>query len=245
MNMSIGSMTVVKGSDYSLEPRGSRWDSALRRRSYEGSSIAARDGWLTFTPGPERAAGAWSLTIGSGTGQAAKIVHVYGLIVRGLMGTGIYLDRYAVLDSHGRVLASFPSGVERPGSYDNNEAWFPAGDVERLADSVGMVYEEDQVDSPQEVVDRYSGLYEDAKMARCLAYHDTIFFVPFGLSIMVIPVWYPPAPGDGWGIWLLHLLIFSFGAAFAGFGVLHYPPILRRYRRWMKVKHPERFASGR
>lgn len=227
-------------SGHALTPKGNRWDSAERRLSYEDSSIVARDARLTFIPARERAADAWSLPIGSGTGQAAKIVHVYGLIVRGLMGGGVYLDRYAVLDVHDRFLARFPSGVEGPGEYENNTAWFPARDVTRLVDSAGMVYDEARLNSPQEVIDRYPGLYEHAGMAKRRAYDRTMVFVPFGLFLMVIPFWYPPHLGDGLNIWFLHALNFGIGAANAWFGVLNYPPVLRRYRQRMKAKHPER-----
>lgn len=92
------------------------------------------------------------LTIGSGSGQAATVVQVHGLIVLPASRTpGIYIDRYAVLDRDGLFLAGFPSGSDGPSGAEGpedeaNDAWYPAKDVAGLADSAGMVFGQDQVD---------------------------------------------------------------------------------------------------
>jgi hypothetical protein len=231
----------VTGSGDSLSPKTSRWDNERRRRSYEGSSITARDGRLTWVPTNEHLADAWSLTIGSATGQATKVVHVYGLIVPAAYSGGIYLDRYAVLDGDGRLLGWFPSGVEGR-AIDANEAWYRWTDIERLAESAGLAFIQDQVDAPQEVIGRYPGLYAQAKTAWWLSYLNTVVYVPMGLFVMVLAFHDRPLPGAGPFSWFMSFFVFGFGAMVLGVGVLVYPTIRRRYLRWMKTRHPERFA---
>ena len=236
---------MVPMSEYFLEPVRSRWDTAARQRSYEGSSVSFRGGRLSFKPGHDSpAADGWSLSVGSGPGQVAKIVHVYGLIVEGLKMSDIYLNRYVVLDVDGRVLAAFPPGVE--GVFcDMSDPWFPMRNVAHLAKIAGVALEEAQVDSLQELLVRYPGFYDQLEIgtAKRRAYEIPLFCVPYGMFFMVISVWY--AVDRRPDVWFWHVLFFSVGAIYICYGIIHYPPIYRRYLQWLKAKHPERFAASR
>jgi hypothetical protein len=138
-----------------------------------------------------------------------------------------------VLDRDDRFLTYFPSVAEL--ERDSNQAYYPAQDVARLTDSAGMVWVQDQVDTPREVIDRYPGLYEHARMATWLAYLTTLAYVPVGLVLMMFLFHYPPLPGDGPGLWFVRLLMFGVGAEFIGLGVFLFPPILRRHQQRMKA----------
>jgi hypothetical protein len=185
--------------------------------------------------------------IGSSAGQAARVVHVFGLIVLPSgRGGGLFMDVYAVLDSDGRFLARFPSGADgSSGSegpdVDANDAWFPAKDVASLVTSAGMAFSQDRVDTPREVVSRYPGLLEHPRFYAVVTYANTVIYLPSGLCFIVMPFLYPPLPGDGPIFWFARFMALFGGAFFVFTGVTCFPPILRRQRLRAKAKHPERF----
>ena len=232
----------VQRAEYLLEPVRSRWDTAARQRSYEGSSVALQGGRLLFTPGHDSlATDGWSLPVGPGAGQVAKIVHVHGFIVEGAVATNIYLDRYGVLDADGRVLAIFPSGVESDPFL--NDPWFPMTAVAGLAASAGVVLEEAHLDSLRELLASYPGIYgaSETNSAKWNTYFASAVLLPMGLGVLVAPFWYT---GDrGFGVWVLHVVGFGLGAIFACYGLLYNPPILWRYRQWSKGRRPDEFTS--
>jgi hypothetical protein len=239
---------AVTGSLHSLSPKTSRWDTTRRRRGYEGSSITADSGRLTFTPPHGKAAQGWDLVIGSGSGQASRVVHVYGLIVLPSgRGPGYYIDWYAVLDSAGRFLARFPSGADEPSGSegteaDANDAWYPAKDVADLVSGAGMSFSQDQVDTPQEVANRYPGLLEHQRYWAVLTYANTVIYLPSGLYFIVSQFLYPPHLGDDPIVWFARFMALFGGAFFVFTGVACFPPILRRRRLRDKAKHPESSA---
>jgi hypothetical protein len=130
--------------------------------------------------------------IGSGSGQAARVVQVYGLIVPPVRAGGFYIDRYAVLDRDGRFLAGFPSGADGSSGAEGPEvdasaAWYPSTNVAGLARSAGMVFGQDQVDTPREVIDQYPGLLDHPRWVLGLTYANTVICVPGGLFLIVFP----------------------------------------------------------
>jgi membrane associated rhomboid family serine protease len=149
------------------------------------------------------------------------------------------MDRYAVLDRNGRFLGGFPSGADGS-EVEANDAWYPAKDVAGLVGCAGMVFGQDQVDTPREVIDRYPGLLDHPRLDVSAMYASTVV-VPAGLFMIVFPLLNPP-PGDDLIFWFGRFFAFVGGVLFVWLGVRDFPPILRRRRQRMKARHPERFA---
>jgi len=105
-----------------------------------------------------------------------------------------------------------------------------------------MVFGQDQVDTPAEVIDRYPRLLENPSWQVGLTYANTVIYVPGGLFLIVFTLLNPPHPGDDLIFWFGRFMALGGGALMLCVGVRDYPPILRRRRQRMKAQHPERFA---
>jgi hypothetical protein len=226
-----------------LLPKTNRWDRASRRRWYEGSSLAVRDGWLFWTPPGGGEAGRWRLKVGSAPGQAARLTHVQADMVLGARGGSIMFDAYAVLDSAGSLLAKFAADTNGS-AISWPMPWFPPDRVASFASAAGLTFEAVQIVRPQELAAQYPGLYRHTTTALWLSYINPLVFALgcVGFTWVVIFNWMNPKPSDGFvGSLLMGLFMLLVALFFGGTAVVMFPPVFGRVVARAKRHHPERF----
>jgi hypothetical protein len=224
-----------------LRPYVNPYDSAKRRKRYADSHVEARDGRVTWVPASASRDHGWSFPVGSGPGEAAKIVHVYGTIATGAYGTRIFIDKYAVIDSANALLGGFPSWDDRSPTAG---APYPSQNVQAFAKGAGLAFEQRSVGSPEELMSQFPGLYRKARAVQRFRYLFSLMYLILGLFLIASGLisWPGAAPGPFWvaalGMVLLGLLMLSVG-------ILAFPALTDRIRARMKIKHPDRFMPPR
>jgi len=240
----MGSWRAVSAvSESVLLPNTNRWDGASRRRWYEGSSLALRDGWLFWTPPGGGEPGRWRLQVGSAPGQAARLTHVQADMVLGARGGSIVFDEYAILDSAGSLLAKFAADTDGSGM-SWRMPWFPAESVASFASAAGLTFEAVQIVRPQELTARFPGLYKHTTTALWLSYINPLVLALgcVGFTWVVIFNWMNPKPSAGFvGSLLMGMFMLVVALLFGGTAVLLFPPVFGRVIAREKRRHPERF----
>ena len=240
----MGSWRAVSAvSESVLLPNTNRWDGASRRRWYEGSSLALRDGWLFWTPPGGGEAGRWRLQVGSAPGQAARLTHVQADMVLGARGGSIVFDEYAILDSAGSLLAKFAADTDGSGM-SWRMPWFPAERVASFASAAGLTFEAVQIVRPQELTARFPGLYKHTTTALWLSYINPLVLALgcVGFTWVVIFNWMNPKPSAGFvGSLLMGMFMLVVALLFGGTAVLLFPPVFGRVIAREKRRHPGRF----
>lgn len=108
-----------------------RWEAMAR-----GAALEAEGGRLRFLPPTARPGTGWDLAIGTGPGEVAELVRVFGSVETGPRASGVWVDHYVPLSAEGRQLAA---GVAS-GLNDYLNGWFPVAAVRQMAEEAGLGY---------------------------------------------------------------------------------------------------------
>jgi hypothetical protein len=213
-----------------LLPVSHPWDGRRLQRSYRGASLTASQGWLSFTPpATSRVATPWRLPIGTGEGMVHSLVHVRGVIAFGARGlSDIQVNRVAALDSTGAVLAFFLPGPEAS-SLAAPVDWFPDDAIAAFTQAAGLGYQQAEVHSPEELTERFPGLYEAGRrrFAQGLRWSNVFIYVGGGAAF----VWLGIAGLAGSPTLAARVLFALLGLATIGVGVFVSPPVMNRLLR--------------
>ncbi len=216
------------GAEVRLRPNVSRYDSALIRRLYEGSSLEIgtdRVRWVAPDRG-KYARGSFDIPVGSEPGQAHAVTHVR---TTAPTTNEHFVDRYVVTDSTGRVLGSFPSGFGRTGSAapEHWVGWYPQDAVQAATRDAGLEWADRDFAGDGRGLERaFPGAVSRLGQTRVLMWGLSLMMAAFTLWGMAL-LW-QHARQDSMGVGRRVLLTILLGAYGLSVAVLASPRVWQR-----------------
>ena len=177
----------------------------------------------------------WRLPIGVGAGMVSTLVHVRGVIAFGARGiSDIQVNRVAALDSTGSVLAFFLPGPEAS-SLAASVDWFPDDALAAFADETGLGYQQAEVSSPEELTERFPGVYDAGRLrfAQGLRWSNVVIYVFGGTAFL----WLGVAGLAGSPALVVRVLFSLLGLVMIALAVFVSPPATTRLIRQSRQRH--------
>ena len=131
----------------------------LLRRQVEGAKIDLAGGRVTYVPPTAHADRGWSVAVGAGAGQVARLVHVTGMFQAGRQF--IKVDSFAAVSAQGDCLGSFPTGLGQVAPSPVSGC-FPPDEVRDVAARAGVPCVEVQLSDLRDLETRFPGLQPHA-----------------------------------------------------------------------------------
>lgn len=131
----------------------------FQRRQVEGAKLDLEGGRVTYVPPTAHADRGWSVALGTGAGQAARLVHVTGMFQVGRQL--INVDSFAAVSAQGDCLGSFPTGLGQVAPSPLS-GWFPPDEVRDLAARAGVQCVEVRLSELRDLETRFPGLQPHA-----------------------------------------------------------------------------------
>ena len=118
-----------------LDAHWNAYTPGLQRKQVEGAKLDLEGGRVTYVPPTAHAGRGWSVALGSGAGQVARLVHVTGVFQAGRQF--ISVDSFAAVSAQGDCLGSFPTGLGQVAPSPLS-GWFPPDEVRDVAARAGV-----------------------------------------------------------------------------------------------------------